>query len=781
VIEDPNGLAYSTTYQYDELDNLKLVTQAAQTRTFVYDSLSQLRSATNPESNTVQYSYDPNGNLDTRTDARGTLTTYAYDNLDRLTGKTYTIAGSTTSTPNVTYTYDTLAPSCNSKGRLTSVASSASTANVGCYDTMGRPTQSTQTTGGNNYAFSYGYDLSGNLVSQTYPSGKIISTAIDPAGRIKTLQRQGGVYYAGDATNSIKYTPHGGMMQAKLGNGLWEQTRFNKRLQMNHTGIGQDVDLLTSAFLTLAKSNRLLLGNCFNANIDPPGCAGVSTNNNGNVLRHLIQVADPLNPLNPPILNLTQNFTTYDALNRLGSAAESGGSNPWSQTYGHDQYGNHWVSAGANYGNTPALTPTSSNNFEASNRLSIPAGYDYSGNLTTDVTGRTFTYDAENRQTGYNAGIASLNATYEYDGDGNRAKQVQNGVTTFFVYDVRGRLAAEYSTQALSETGTRYLTADHLGSTRIVTDTAGAVLTRHDYLPFGDQISSSLGGRSGIAGYVTGSTIRQKFTGKERDQESSLDYFGARYFSSPQARFTNADPKTIPSAFGNPQAWNKYAYSLNNPLRYTDPDGRSPQEGAGSIQDRDVQDYLAGRVNAEQFNERIQARAAGAAAGIAAVTGFFYPEVLAGGSAALQRLGPSLTRLATLFNSLVDKIGTGSLGRDKGLDVAKFASDAGFKEGVLVVENMIAGQLGSGGSVGINVRAVGNAIQVGVPMIGNPQGATGTLFGLISGLSKAAQAQGAASLTIRATSVTADLAKILLRQGFHRIGNTNDYHIVINF
>ena len=65
-----------------------------------------------------------------------------------------------------------------------------------------------------------------------------------------------------------------------------------------------------------------------------------------------------------------------------------------------------------------------------------------------------------------------------------------------------------------------------------------------------------------------------KFTGKERDVESGLDNFGARYNASTLGRFMSPDPK-IPSLkhLMNPQKWNKYAYTINNPLRYFDPNG----------------------------------------------------------------------------------------------------------------------------------------------------------------------------------------------------------------
>ena len=74
---------------------------------------------------------------------------------------------------------------------------------------------------------------------------------------------------------------------------------------------------------------------------------------------------------------------------------------------------------------------------------------------------------------------------------------------------------------------------------------------------------------------TTGPGVRHLFTGKERDGETGLDYFGARYMSAAQGRFTSADPihANILRVL-NPQRWNMYAYAVNNPFAYTDPDGR---------------------------------------------------------------------------------------------------------------------------------------------------------------------------------------------------------------
>jgi RHS repeat-associated protein len=99
------------------------------------------------------------------------------------------------------------------------------------------------------------------------------------------------------------------------------------------------------------------------------------------------------------------------------------------------------------------------------------------------------------------------------------------------------------------------------------------VKARYDYLPFGEEIGSDQGSRSLVTGYVTTDKTRQKFTQKERDSESGLDYFLARYYSSAQGRFTSPDPKPRSAHRVNPQSWSRYTYTLNNPLKYIDPDG----------------------------------------------------------------------------------------------------------------------------------------------------------------------------------------------------------------
>ncbi len=155
--------------------------------------------------------------------------------------------------------------------------------------------------------------------------------------------------------------------------------------------------------------------------------------------------------------------------------------------------------------------------------------------------------------------------------------------TTTFVYDADGQLAVAYG-GAGAATGTTWLTDDQLGSTRVVTDAGGSVVSRLDYLPFGEEISGTVrNARSGVVGYSTDGGVKVKFTGKERDAETGLDYFGVRYFSGAQGRFTSPDTPFADQDPESPQTWNLYAYGRNNPLVGRDDDGHAWHIVGGAV------------------------------------------------------------------------------------------------------------------------------------------------------------------------------------------------------
>ncbi len=166
---------------------------------------------------------------------------------------------------------------------------------------------------------------------------------------------------------------------------------------------------------------------------------------------------------------------------------------------------------------------------------------------------------------------------------------VGSATVTNYVYDAFGNLAAEYAVSGhlQSPACTRcYLIVDHLGSTRALTDgTTGSVVERHDYLPFGEEIYAGTGGRTAAQGYLSipdPIKMRQRFTGKERDAETSLDFFEARYFSGAQGRFTSPDGPFADQSADDPQSWNLYSYGRNNPLTFIDPTGTTTCDANGN-------------------------------------------------------------------------------------------------------------------------------------------------------------------------------------------------------
>jgi YD repeat-containing protein len=384
VTEDPSVAGLETSYEHDAMGNLTKVIQGQQVRTFQYDRLSRLQSATNGESGTTTYDYDDNDNLVGRTDARGVVMTDSYDALDRIQEQVYSDG-----TPGVSYSYDT-AP--GGTGRLATIVSAVSTSTFLAYDPFGNVTKYSQRTGDTTFSMSYAYNRAGLVTSAGYPSGRRVDTTYDAAGRVTGVTGT----FRGNQTEfihpgSVTYWPHGAIRAMDLGNGLSDRTSFNNRLQADRVIVGPEQESLL----------RL-----------DYGYGGA--NNNGNVLTQTISAG---------ALSLQQSYG-YDRLNRLSQASESGS---WTQVFGYERFGNRWVEPGS-YMPNAAQTPQSSGQFDHStNRVNIPGTlYDSAGNLTRDWVGRTFDYDAENRQVRFvdMGGVV----TYAYDGDGSGSPRRETGL-----------------------------------------------------------------------------------------------------------------------------------------------------------------------------------------------------------------------------------------------------------------------------------------------------------------------------------------------------------------
>ncbi len=558
--------AGTTTYTYNALGDLTSVHQGDRPdRTFAYDQLRRLTSATNPESGTTLYRYDDGGNLIQKTAVRkaagttdvntcygGTLSNgvcsstlkydfvnynKGYDGLNRMRSKSYDDG-----TPTYTYTYD--APFTITghtgpnypRGRLVRVAGGGSTT-IYRYDAAGRFESSSQSAG-SVYIFGYTYNAVG-LQSITYPSGRIVSYHYDNGGRVDSVINggSGSNYYA----NAVQYTPHQQIKSILLtpAQNQSQTFRYNSRLQMTNVAAA-------------ATGGQLGITNDYGAN------------NNGNVISQTL--------VTPGLGQAVQQAYQYDTVNRLLSAGESGA---WSQTYGYDGYGNRWVSTSTGLP-TNSFTPTVSTNFDTLNRLQVQnTQYDGAGNLVV-IGGYTFAYDGDDHLA--TSALSASTTTYGYDGLGRRVNRQTPQGRTIYVYDAFDQLAAEYTSEVLNPQAcaTCYVAQDHLGSTRLTTDASGGIVGCHDYVPFGEEIPSGVGGRGPC--YATQDGTTQRFTGKERSEtwEASLDYFGARYFSGAMGRFTGPDDPLVFAAPENPQSWNLYAYGFNNPLLYSDPDGHEP-------------------------------------------------------------------------------------------------------------------------------------------------------------------------------------------------------------
>jgi len=577
VWEDSSGLNYETDYVYNALGNLTNVNQKgsnsanARTRTFQYDSLSRLTSATNPESGTITYTYDANGNVVTKTapapNQTGTATvttTYYYDALNRLGEKTYSDG-----TPWAWYGYD-VAPGFmtdlkNVVGRLANStnpyggqpSSTQATATTYSYDAMGRVIrewdQTPSISPGGYFTYS-SYDLAGNLTSiNDTGAGTTISYGpYNGASRLTTIKSSlNDAQHPGTLWSAGTYYPHGAVETSTFGNGLIESRDYEPRLQLCQLNLGT-FNAVTSN-CSVAPPNGLIehyqyvygnWGSTDNGNITGWGASGVQ--------------------------NFNRNYS-YDALNRLQSMTDSATNQPCQgMSWTIDAWGNMTNQTGTN-----GTCYSFSSSVGTNNQL-IGYQYDAAGNMTFDGS-HHYTYDAENRITQVDSGST---ASYVYNENGQRVRKNTGTGWTEYFYGPNGSVQSEYNgsswpvqyvyagSQLIAEYTngtTEFVHSDHLGSTRMVTGVNQSVVDNLDYLPFGQQIAG-------------GTSTTHKFTGKERDTESNLDNFGARYFTSNMGRFMTPDWATRPTAvpyalFGDPQSLNLYTYVRNDPVTRADADG----------------------------------------------------------------------------------------------------------------------------------------------------------------------------------------------------------------
>ena len=494
--------AYNTTsYQYDLTGNLVKETDAnGKVTTYQYDDLNRLTKTTYPDTTYGTKTYDNDGNLKSLTDPKGDKIAYSYDALNRLTTITYPDSST------VSYTYD-------SAGNRLTKTDTGSTGYY-TYDTMNRLTNETDLISSAKYQVLYTYDKASNILSVKYPDGSTDSFTYDALNRVSRMN--GGsmnfTYTLDDKISTIKY-----------GNGVQTTYSYNNR------------DMPTRILALSGSTKEMDLNYTYDA------VGNVQSINNENY--------------------------TNDWLNRVSTSA-----GPWgSISYKYD---------GA--GNIVSITQNSvktTYGYSTYNRLtsvgSATLTYDNNGNLVKLVNGSTtwqYSYDYENRL----ATVKNNNVTVQtntYDSDGRRVEAVQGGQTTVYVYEGKdliyekntgsGAVDKYYYANGLMldetcECGySYYYLNDALGSVRQVMQSTN-LLYSSDYKPFG-------------ANYQKDGQTYFQFSGKPIDGSTGLYYFGARFYNPSMQRFITED--TFPGIKDDPQSLNRYAYVEDNPLSRTDPTG----------------------------------------------------------------------------------------------------------------------------------------------------------------------------------------------------------------
>jgi RHS repeat-associated protein len=576
---------YITYYKYDALDNLRCVEQHGdaaystvdctnlddgvaggnwRVRKFKYDALSRLLQADNPESGRTGYTYDLDSNVLTKTSPAPNQTgssletiKYCYEPLHRVKGKYYSGTGDCSSGFDVQYRYDEASfnglATLNGVGRRTGMVD-ASGQTAWSYDEVGRPKTEHRLMNGVAAAkdITYGYNKAGAIQTLTYPSGTVINNSHDGAGRLLS---------ATDSTNNINYatapayTASGGLTSLTLSNpanGFRLTNAYNNRRQP-----------------TLISADKLGTGTILSRSYV------YGSQNNGNILN----ITDNI------VADRSVNYT-YDGMNRIASAQSTGSdcsvvpSNPlitknWGNSYLIDPWGN-LTKKPVTKCQSDSLDVTATANNQL-NSVGLGLSYDAAGNLKTNA-GVTYTYDAENR-------ILTIGSiAYVYDGDGVRVKKSGGSAAPRLYWgesftagpivesDLSGTLNEEYiyfggkriARRDLPSGAVHYYFSDHLNSTNLVYSSSGTLEEESYFGPYGEARD-----------YTIGSQNHFKFTGKERDTESGLDYFGARHYGNSLGRFVAPDAALVDQFENNPQSWNLYVYSRNNPLKQSDPSGQS--------------------------------------------------------------------------------------------------------------------------------------------------------------------------------------------------------------
>jgi RHS repeat-associated protein len=600
LISVTDALNHATSYSYDAMSNLTSMTDAlSQVTNYEYDDFSRLKKTSYPPATTgatrlfETLTYDAAGNVMQRTDTAGRVTTYAYDNVNRMS--------STTDADNKTtgFEYDSLS-------RTKGVVDALNQHYQFSYDAVGRQTGITRS----GVSMSSQYDAVGNRTQRTDYNGTLTNYAYDNLNRLTTI-----TYPTRTATYA--YDPLSNLTRATNENGsvyIGYDNRYRVSSFSDPFFYGISYNYDTAGNRTKLKLNGVTYATYTYDVVNRLTNLADSANQN---FPHAYDAVDRLTSRSAPN-GVTSNYA-YDGLRRLTAMTHMAGAatlignqytyndasniNSWTNASGNHAYGYDLVDRltsatnsaqpNENYaydgvGNRTASHLSASYTYQPFNKLASTASatntYDNKGNLLTktDSLGTTtFSWNEENQLTQV-AMPTGLTVNYKYDGLGRRIQRTTSaGANERYVYDGQDVLldlnadwtvATKYlsgpgidnhlrQTSATSEVS--YYLTDHLGSTAGLTDSTGNVVERESYDSFGNSASSA--------------RTRYGYTGRERDPDSGLLYYRARWYDPQVGRFISEDPAYM--ADGP----NMYSYVGNNATNKIDPQGLFGSKGPFKI------------------------------------------------------------------------------------------------------------------------------------------------------------------------------------------------------
>jgi RHS repeat-associated protein len=422
----------------------------------------------------------------------------------------------------------------------------------------------------------YAPNLDGSDASITYPiTNRVITYTPGQAG-LPLSASDGTTNYA----TAAHYTPQGALASLTNNGNIYSTFIYNSRLQ--------------PCWIYATTSTMLAASTLCTANDSTPGTIidlkynfNLGAGDNGNVV----------GITNNRDSTRSQVFS-YDSLNRIATAGtvNTSGTNCWGETYGIDAWANLYsLALPSSYSSSCAHETPFSYTIPNSNQLPSSSGFtfDAAGNLMASGLGN-YVYNAEHQMTSVT--VASTTTTYSYDGDGKRVEKsggkiywYGGGSDTLDETDLTGNTNNATFSEYVFFGGKRvarrdyqsniyYYFADHLGTSREMVE-AGQTTPCYDadFYPYGGENA-----------HTTTCTQNYKFTSKERDSESGLDNFGARYMASSFGRFMSPDwtarATAVPYAeFRDPQTLNLYGYVRNGPTMLRDRDGHCAFFGLDTI------------------------------------------------------------------------------------------------------------------------------------------------------------------------------------------------------